>query len=339
MEGVRKMPLFSEVYGAYFRTVERILQTETIIKRDIDTIIREEAFRDSFLFLPQKLSPNSPESWGFLKSGTDGILSRITKNPPPQFITTLQKRWLKSMLEDPKMWLFLSDNAHEELEHALADVAPLYPADVFRCFDVFTDGDPYESEAYRRAFRMLLHAVRDGEILRIRFVSGKGTAQEGRFLPLKLEYSRKNDKFRVFCCRIGRNGISGYGTINLGRITGISQTGRHLPSDGLLEKWQKSRRCKEPVQVEVSAERNGIERFLMEFASYEKHTEWDAQRNICMVKLWYDTQDETELLIQLLGFGPVVEILGPPDFRRQAAERVASQYALLNEFQEESTHL
>ncbi|MBR6616360.1 MAG: WYL domain-containing protein [Oscillospiraceae bacterium] len=333
------MPLFSEVYGAYFRTVERILQSESITKREIDAIIREEAFRDSFLFLPQKLSPDSHESWGLLKSGTDGMFSRITKNPPPQFVTTLQKRWLKSKLEDPKMRLFLSDNAHEQLEHALADVAPLCPADVFRCFDVFADGDCYESEDYRTAFRMLLHAVQGDEILRIRFVSGKGTEQEGNFLPLKLEYSRKNDKFRVFCCRIGRNGISGYGTINLGRIKGISQTGRHLRSEGLLEKWQKSRRCKEPVTVEVSAERNGIERFLMEFASFEKHTEWDAERNVCMVRLWYDTQDETELLIQLLGFGPVVEILGPPDFRRQAAERVAAQYALLDGFHEESKNL
>lgn len=325
------MPLFSEVYGAYFRTVERILQRETITKREIDSIIREEAFRDSFLFLPQKISPDSPESWGFLKSETDGNLSRITKNPPPQFVTTLQKRWLRSMLENPKMRLFLSDHAYEELEHALSDVSPLYPADVFRCFDVFADGDPYENETYRRAFRMLLHAVQDGEILRIRFVSGKGTAQDGRFLPLKLEYSRKNDKFRVFCCRIGRNGIAGFGTVNLGRITEISKTGRYLQSDGLPDQWQNSRRCKEPVQVEVSAERNGIERFLMEFASFEKHTEWDAQRGVCMAKLWYDTQDETELLIQLLGFGPVVEILGPPDFRRQAAERVAAQYALLEE--------
>lgn len=330
------MPLFSEIYGAYFRTVERILQSESVTKREIDAIIREEAFRDSFLFLPQKLSPDSPESWGLLKSGTDGVLSRITKNPPPQFVTTLQKRWLKSKLEDPKMRLFLSDAACSELEQSLADLAPLSPADAFRCFDVFADGDCYESEDYRTTFRMLLHAVQDDEILRIRFVSGKGTEQEGNFLPLKLEYSRKNDKFRVFCCRIGRNGISGYGTINLGRIKGISQTGRHLSSEGLLEKWQKSRRCKEPAVVEVSAERNGIERFLMEFASFEKHTEWDAERSVCMVRLWYDTQDETELLIQLLGFGPVVEILGPPDFRRQAAERVAAQYALLDGFQKKS---
>ena len=48
-----------------------------------------------------------------------------------------------------------------------------------------------------------------------------------------------------------------------------------------------------------------------------------------MVQLWYDPKDETELLIQLLGFGPVLEILGSPHIRRQAAKSVAMRYELL----------
>ena len=47
------------------------------------------------------------------------------------------------------------------------------------------------------------------------------------------------------------------------------------------------------------------------------------------MQIRYDKQDETELLIQLLSFGPVLEILGPPDFRAQAAARVRMQYELL----------
>ncbi len=330
------MQLFSEIYGAYFRTVERILSKERITKQEIRDIIHTEAFRDSALFLPQKLNPDSPESWGLLRKNPDGSFSRITQNPPPKFLTLLQKRWLKSKLSDPRMRLFLSKDVLQGLDAELADTEPLYPADMFRYFDVFSDGDSYESKAYRHAFRTILQAIHTDEILEIRFVSGKGRPQHGYFLPLKLEYSRKNDKFRAFCCRIGKDGVAGFGTLNIGRITEVSKTGRHFSSEGLTQQWLASRRCKEPVQVEVYGERNGIERFLMEFASFEKHTEWDADRGTCMVRLWYDTQDETELLIQLLSFGPVVEILGPPDFRRQAAERVAAQYALLDGFQEKN---
>ena len=68
---------------------------------------------------------------------------------------------------------------------------------------------------------------------------------------------------------------------------------------------------------------------MAEFASYEKRTERDLETGKCTVSLWYDKQDETELLIRLLGFGPVLEIMGPPDFRKQAAQRVKKQAELL----------
>ena len=83
--------------------------------------------------------------------------------------------------------------------------------------------------------------------------------------------------------------------------------------------------------IRVTTERNAVERFFMEFASYEKRAERDLETGNCTVKLWYDKQDETELLIRLLSFGPVIEILGPADFRRQAAERVKRQWEMIGE--------
>ena len=50
----------------------------------------------------------------------------------------------------------------------------------------------------------------------------------------------------------------------------------------------------------------------------------------CNVKLLYDRADETEVLIRLLSFGPVLEIISPQDMRNKAAERVKRQMELLN---------
>ncbi len=325
------MELFSEIYGAYFRTAGRILSAGTISAKEIQCMIQEEAFRDSMLFLPQKLMPDTPESWGLLRKREDSTLERVTHSAPPSFLTLLQKRWLKSKLTDPKMQLFLSDAELAALEEQLGDVQPLYPAEIFRYFDRFGDGDPYDDPHYRRIFRMVLEAMARQETAAVDYISGSGKALQGVFLPLRMEYSRKNDKFRVLCCRAGRHGTGGTGVLNIGRITDIRMTGRQLRNAPPPEEVLSQRRCREPVQVLVSGERNGIERFLMEFSAYEKHTEWDAEHGRCMVQLWYDTQDETEVLIRLLGFGPVLEILGPPAFRAQAAERVERQYALLGD--------
>ncbi len=329
------MNIFSEIYGAYFRAAERLLSMEKFGKSEIRDAIECEAFRDSALFIEPKLMPKKDgrSDWGLLRRNGDGSFSPVTKHAPPKIITELQKRWLKAKLSDPRFALFFGDDTLERLKKRLENVKPLYDPNCFRCFDVYADGDDYSDSNYRKHFRTVLVAVKKREILKIDFVSGKNGAMFGQYLPIKIEYSRKNDKFRLFCYRMQCGHMSGMSVLNIGRMTSVRATGICFPvphaDDKETDRLFKERRCREPVQVEVSSERNGIERFMMEFASFEKRTELDMNAGKCMVWLWYDSQDETELLIRLLAFGPVLRIIGPENFRKQAAERVERQFQLL----------
>lgn len=336
------MNIFSEIYGAYFRAVERLLSLEKFDKSEIRDAIECEAFRDSMLFIEPKLLPKKDGSsdWKLILRNDDGSFSPVTQNEPPKIVTELQKRWLKAKLSDPRFALFFGDETLERLTKRLENVKPLYDPNCFRCFDVFADGDDYSDENYRKNFRTVLVAVKKREVLKIDFVSGKNGPMFGQYLPIKIEYSRKNDKFRVFCYRMRCGHFSGVTVLNMGRMTSVKATGICFPAshDDLDEtdRLFRERRCKEPVLVEVSSERNGIERFMMEFASFEKQTELDMSAGKCLVRIWFDSQDETELLIRLLGFGPVLRIIGPEGFRRQAAERVERQYRLLFSESDES---
>ncbi|MBR2283972.1 MAG: WYL domain-containing protein [Ruminococcus sp.] len=325
------MNLFSELYGTYFRITAEILEHSRITAKKIQDIVISKGFRDTVLFLPQKLIPNSSSSdWGLLRKTAAGVFSPVTNNSPVHLITGLQKRWLKSKLSDPKMKLFLTDKTAAELEARLRDVKPLYSPAFFRYTDRFSDGDNYSDPEYRRRFRVILEAVKSREVVDIEFRSSHGKLIRGRYLPLKLEFSPKNDKFRVYCRSIRKGRLSTGSIVNLGRITRLRTTGSHFAGELPIEGYFSRRRAPEPVEVMVSEERNAVERFLMEFSSYEKRTELDLENGGCRVKIWYDGADETELLIKLLSFGPVIEIAGPPDFRQKAAERVEKQYRLLN---------
>ncbi len=324
------MTLFHEMYGAYFRIAARVLEEAPLTDRRVQDIVAKEGFRDSVLFVPQKLLPQKDGSdWGLLHRNPDGTLAAVTKNKPVIPLTLLQKRWLKARLSDPKMQLFLDEQTFSALTEALSEIKPLWTPDMFRYSDRFSDGDPYTDPAYRERFRTLLHAIRSREIMQIHFRTGSGRRMAMQYLPLALEYSRKNDKFRLCCRGVRGDRLSGSGIINLGRIGQVTGTGRRFEGEVPLTEYFRLRRSRTPVTVRVTTERNAVERFLMEFASYEKHTERDAETGTLTVQLYYDKQDETELLIQLLSFGPVLEILGPPDFRAQAAARVLRQYALL----------
>ncbi len=67
---------------------------------------------------------------------------------------------------------------------------------------------------------------------------------------------------------------------------------------------------------------------MLQFASWEKHTEYDEERDYYICRIYYDGEGESELLVRVLSFGPVVRILGPMKFLEQVKERVRRQYGL-----------
>ncbi len=326
------MNIFSEIYGAYFRIAKKAMEKENISEKEIYNLIKQYGFEDSSLFLSQKLIPqNDNTDWGFFKKNPDGNLRRVIKNNPPSVLTKTQKMWLKAKLNDPKIHLFLESEVIDELNEKLSDTAPLYENQHFRYTDKFSDGDCFADDAYCRYFRMILDAIKKRQVLNISFKSGHDRRIRGNYLPVKIQYSEKNDKFRLLCYSIKEGEISGSGIINMGRILSVFKTDILWESDISDKDFFEKRICKTPVTIKITTERNAVERFMAEFASYEKRTERDLETGKCTVSLWYDKQDETELLIRLLGFGPVLEIMGPPDFRKQAAQRVKKQAELLAE--------
>ncbi|MCR5599877.1 MAG: WYL domain-containing protein [Ruminococcus sp.] len=329
------MNIFSEIYGTYFRIAAKLLENEAADEKMVRETVQREGFRDSVLFLPQKLIP-SGEDWGLFRRGSDNTLRRITKKAPVKVLTKLQRMWLKAKLSDPRIRLFMNIETLSALDKKLGDVPPLYNMEQFHFTDRFSDSDDYVNEQYIANFRAVLEAVKSRRIMFIEFVSGNGKRINGKFVLLKMEYSPKNDKFRAYCYLLRNDKVRSSGIINIGRISKIVDTGRVFRTPVSVEEYFSDRKCSSPAVVSVTSERNGVERFMLEFASYEKHTVRDLETGRYTVELWYDAQDETELLIQLLSFGPVIEILGPKHLREQAASRIKRQAELLAMYGEET---
>ncbi|HBB20010.1 MAG TPA: WYL domain-containing protein [Ruminococcus sp.] len=325
------MNIFSELYGAYFRIAAKLLTLGTTDDKTVREEIFRGGFRDSILFLPQKLIPGS-EDWGLFRREKDGSLRRVTKNAPPRILTGLQKSWLKAKLSDPRIRLFMEEDALAELERRLSGTAPLYRQEQFRTTDRPTEHDPYSDPEYIANFRKILRAVKDRSILEIGFVSGKKNRIFGSFVMLKMEYSPRNDRFRVYCYQLKGGKISDSGMINIGRIRSVRDTGQVFTEEISMDSYFSSRKCSSPAVIRVTPERNAVERFMLEFASFEKHSVRDPETGEHTVELWYDVHDEIELLIKLLSFGPVIEIMGPERLRSQARDRVRRQVELLEKF-------
>lgn len=324
------MTIFHEIYSNYFRIASEILSLPEITENSINRIINSRGFRDTVLFLPAKFTSADGDGWKLLKKSDDRFVP-VIRNKPVSVLTEIQKRWLKSKLDEPKINIFMDSDILAELRKRLETVPPLYSRRHFRYTDRFSDGDNFSAPDYQKNFRTVMNAVKSREILEITFSSKNDRKINGLYVPLKIQYSPKNDRFRLFVFRIEENELSRSGVINIGRITEVRRTGSIWNEDISMEKYFSQRKCREPVTVCVSTGRNATERFFMEFAPYEKRTEIDLSSGKCLVKLWYDKQEETELLIRLLGFGSAVEIVAPPEFRKKAKERIDRQHAFLKQ--------
>ena len=297
--------LFSELYSAYYNTVAAVLRAA--VKKPLDAkklrgIIERHAFGESGLVIEPALTG---EKWQLLRP--DG--STPIKHVPTMPLTTLQKRWLKAIYADPRIRLF-TDEVPE-----LSDVEPLFTPEDFYVYDRYADGDPYEDENYIRHFRLVLAALKERFPLQISAVSARGSVSRKVFMPDYLEYSEKDDKFRV----IGA-GYQYGGTINLGRIIACEPY-----TEKVRESRVKKRRAETGTVVfELRDERNALERALLHFAHFRKEVE-RQEENTYKVTVSYDRDDETEMVIRILSFGPMVKVISPGHFVDLIKDRLMRQ--------------
>ena len=249
---VRSM-LFSELYGAYYNTVACIINkaiSHPIKSTQIEEIIKEYAFSDSSLEISQAIRK---QNWKVLRSdGTTPI-----KNAPTMPLTILEKRWLKAIKNDPRIRLFLDEPSEFDFD----DVEPLFLPEDVCVFDRYTDGDPYEDKKYQKYFRMILDAVKNEYPLEIEWTNRRGNLVRKIISPQYLEYSEKDDKFRL----IGE-GIPFDGSINLGRIIDCVRSNAFYKA----YKENKNTDGRRHVVIELTNERRALERVLLHFAHFEK---------------------------------------------------------------------
>ena len=77
-------------------------------------------------------------------------------------------------------------------------------------------------------------------------------------------------------------------------------------------------------QFRIKQKRNALERAMLHFSHLEKKTE-KVSNDRYKITLYYDKDDETELLIRVLAFGPVMKVTEPESFIEQIKQRLRMQ--------------
>lgn len=328
------MEFFSEIYGCYYQIVSEILKCahrNGISDKSIVEITESLGFAESVLTVPDKLCFHE---WQFLAKTDEKNYGSLLDNSPKMPLTLLQKRFLKTLLYDRRIKLFLDDTAFHEIETALSDVEPLWNDALLYYYDRYENGDDYSCEEYRKSFRLIIDACREKKALSFDYHSAKGKHSHKTCIPLKIEYSPKNDRFRLIAlrCPFGKRRV-----IDRYRMDGIQNAAFSdsysdvasmkkavsVSADALMRQSYDA----EPVRLLIQNKRNALERTMLHFANYDKDTK-QLDENTWECLIYYDTSMGTELLIEILSFGPVVQVVGPDSFVELVRARLRSQRRL-----------
>lgn len=315
------MELFSEIYSCYYKVVARILKAadnNPLSKSEITNIIESYAFSESAFYILPKLLEGD---WNLIKPSKEKYFSKLGSNVKLP-VTLLQKSWLKALLTDKRIHLFLKDEEIDFFKEYLDAVDPLFDMKDFYYYDTFIDGDDYENKTYIKNFREILKAIKNKTVITISFESSKRGSIAGSYKPYKIEFSSKDDKFRVHAYRVRYGKIVNFATINISRISKIQASTETFNNSVEEIKYIDS------VIIEISKERNAVERCMLHFANFEKRTEYDETTDKYICYIYYHKQDETELLIRILSFGPVIRVIGPEKFLNLIKERVRKQWMI-----------
>ena len=144
--------LFHEIYGCYYRAVAKMLKLAIeggLTEKKMYEIVAETAFEESSLIMIPALKK---QEWQLL----DENLHTPLKHTPDMPLTILEKRWLKTILLDKRVKLFLepvpanAEQAATAVSNAdfaaacpreLADTEPLFFPEDIVYFDRYADGD------------------------------------------------------------------------------------------------------------------------------------------------------------------------------------------------------
>lgn len=268
------------------------IKTDTLLKEEIKWLIQNNAFGKS------KVKSGAAEIR--FKYECDSALE-FYRNILP--LTRLEIRWLKTILDDPQIKCFLSEKesntVKELLDQKYPDIEKL-PMDKIIFYDrhsVF----PEIKDAEGRWIPLITKAIYKEELLDLSYTTRSGSELFGKFKPIVLEFSKRNDKFQA-CFQSCRNNRFYY--INIAQINNITMSHErfdYYEALGLYERYRKEN--ERSVKIEFYNIRNRTDRLLTEFSPWKKYCTYNADTGVYSLEIFYQKTDEAELIVRLMSHG------------------------------------
>ena len=287
-------------------------KTQDILETIIFGIVRSNAFMregadNNYGVWKKKseLSSNNNNSIEYMRKYCTNETSFYSSILP---LSLIECRWLVTIINNPKIYLFLSCDEVEYLKDVLTveqnikglQYSSIHYTDRFKT-------NMINNELEIRYINPLLDAICKHNKVGIQFTSARGDTIQDIYCPIHIEYSKRDNLFRCYAYAENFKAIT---IINIERIKQISIKDDIYDYGDVSSKLDAYiKRNMRSITIEFTDTKNIPDRILNEFAPWKKRCTYNKKTKIYQLKIFYQQQDTYELVVRLLGYGSLIRIL------------------------------
>ena len=250
-------------------------------------------------------------------------------------LTKIEKQWLINILDNPIAKCFLDEN---ELNHireriddpGLFDINQVVLYDQRRGMDEYYNDKKFQ-EKFRKILEIVYHDEETSIAYRPQRMKNDDTPTVYKYIPLSVEYSKRDNKFRLITWNNGKaKKLNFERIVDIREIIGSVDEERKIRINNM---YMAQKADKQHHLIIIFGETNGIPyRILNEFSCYKKECVRTHDGLYKMI-LYYDSDDTKEIAIRLLGYGSLVRVIQDSEngtVLTELTKRIKNQYDIFH---------
>lgn len=329
------MELFHEYKNKYFHLVFRILNLayNGLEKQEILKIIAEEEYEEKVIdkefktFEGMMLNEYEYEKLNLLKKENNKyytVLNNRDSLPIKVRFSKIEKVWLNGLLEDRRVQSILGKEMIDKLKKALIDICE-GSNEVIEFTNKNKSDFEYDLKKLDKDFFTILEAIKEEKTVIYTNIDREGNEYKDKLaLPLRIEYSLKDDKFRASMYSIeDKRPI----LVNLHTLKAINISGEKckFTRKELIKEMKENKYCEEPITIILKDVRGAMERCFMSFSSFERSSRALGDNNY-EIDIYYYCFQEYDVISKIISLGPYVTVKKPERIRELIIERIRKAY-------------
>lgn len=311
------MKLFHEVENKYYEFLSYLLNHKAEYSKEEIYELFEKEFSGEVDFEVMD-SLFSKENGSIFCFDEGNFVSAIQESLPIRN-TKVELQAAKLLTKTGYERHFLSEETIYKLDLATKDIESEWNLDAIVIKNQYAEGATVQDKNYEKELRLLRKAIKEKTAICCdNEKEGEFSYHDRYIVPVKLEYSFIGDRYWVCVYEPVQKR---YFKMRLDTMSNIRMTEKICREafDGYAE-YQKKHSKK--VILEVERTRHVIERCFRIFSYYDRQAVYDEKEKKYLLEIQYFSQDEKELIRDIMSLGSSVVVLEPQEIQQEVYRRI-----------------